>query len=153
MSDIKSAVREQYDEIFESLGVNPSDEDIDRAYEEEQAHWNSLGKDFEPRKEDISYDEDFILARNLILKSLDKTEKVLDAIFNLVSVNPTPLMLELGAESAKNLQTSAKNLTELHSTYQNVKQKRLKNKKEEAPEEEDKNKFEDKHGNKLSFEE
>ena len=155
-NNISEYVREELGGILESLNVDISDENIEEAYSLDVKHWSEISDKFQSDNSiesfNESFDDDFILARELILKSLDKTEKVMDEIFNIISVKTTPVMLELGQESAKNLQQGVKTLTDLHNIYQGVKQKDIKNKKELGEVEEKDEEFKDSNGNPISFE-
>jgi len=89
----------------------------------------------------------------LLLKSLDKSEKILDETFNQIAVKTTPMMLELGQEATKNIQNGVKGLIDLHNSFQTIKQKELRNNKELNPEGEDEkvDEMTDGKGNKVDF--
>lgn len=157
MSDIVEHVREEFSAVFDSLNVDVEDDNIEDAYAIDVQHWVDTDDKFkvDEDKEKETFNDDFHLARELLLKSLDKSEKVLDESFNQIAVKTTPVMLQLGQEAIKNIQNGVKALTDLHNAYQTVKQKELKNKKEENPEEggegKEADKYTDKNGNKVGF--
>lgn len=156
--DFKDNVINEMSPLLDSLNVDIDETKIITAYEEERDHWLTVDEKFtvvETDDSDTQYEDDFRLSRELLLKSLDKAEKIMDETFQMIAIKATVLNLELGQESIKNLQQGVKTLTDLHNTHQTVKQKELKNKKEEGKgdeeEEKEKDKHTDKAGNKLTF--
>lgn len=154
---VSEIVREEFECVFDSLGVEVQDEDIEQAYSIDVQHWNDIDDKYKvacDKKED-TFDGDFLLARELLLKSLDKSDKIMDEVFSQIAVKTTPVMLQIGQEATRNIQNGVKALTDLHNAYQTVKQKELRNQKELNPDEEDKDKgkMKDAEGNELEFEE
>lgn len=156
--DLSLIVREEFGEVFDSLGVDVEDEDIEKAYSIDVKHWSEVDDKYKTacEKKENTFDDDFLLARELLLKSLDKSDKIMDEIFAQIAVKTTPVMLQIGQEATKNIQNGVKALTDLHNAYQTVKQKEIRNIKESNPEGEGKEETDgmtDAEGNKLTFEE
>lgn len=157
MSDISTIVKDELGDLLKSINVNVEDildGDIENAYEEEIGKWNSIDKKYlqEFNIETDSIKQDFDIARNLILKTMDKSEKLMDEFFKHVAVKPTPIMLEAGQEAVKSVQQNVKTLVELHKLYQEIESKKIKNDREKGntnPEEEKKDV--DANGNELQF--
>ncbi len=156
MSDISTIVKDELSDLLKSINVNIDDipqSNIESAYSEEIDKWNSIDEKYtkEFNIETDSIKQDFDVARNLILKTMDKSEKLMDEFFKHVAVKPNPIMLEAGQEAVKSVQQNVKTLVELHKLYQDIESKKIKNDREKGLVSEEEKKDVDASGNELEF--
>jgi len=117
--------------VLTSLDQEPlSDLEAVDALQDTIDNFNTPSFDY---KQDIDFDndddikQDLIIARNMIMETIDKSKKISDAVINTLVVDTAnPTFLQLAQEANRTIQQSVKSLSDIHSAYIKIRQSKVR---------------------------
>lgn len=84
-------------------------------------------------KDDIDFDDDndikndLLIARKMIMETIDKSKKISDVVIQTLIVDTSnPTYLQLAQEANRTIQQSVKSLTDIHGSYIKLKQNKVR---------------------------
>jgi len=128
---LTDALNDKINPILETLEEAPlSEEETQQALQDKINEFNTPSFEYN----DIEFDDDdgmtsdMLIARQMIMETLDKSKKISDLVFeNLIVDSSNPTFLTLAQEANKTIQQSVTNLTKLHDMYHKIKNQKKKN--------------------------
>ena len=126
MSDVTTKVlNANLSDVLESLNQEPlTDEQVQDILEEQLEKFAIPAFDFEKEikfESTEAFEADILIARSLIMESMDKSKKLSDMIFDALLADTTNInYLTLAQDSTKNMQASVKTLADIHNAYHKI---------------------------------
>ena len=156
MDTISDKLNDELSGILQNLNQDKLDDDISREALQEEIDKLINTSTFEYEEkikfEDLSSTEqDFLLSRISLMKTLDRSEKVANICLEMLVVMKNPVVISLLNDANKSVQNAVKSLTDLHKQFHSMKQTNIKNKLLQESEEEKELSGVDADGNKISF--